>query len=157
MNKQNLQQQLLEQLEGLLNEAELAATNARLAAVDEQSKAETQYDTLAIESAYLAEGQSRRIDELNEAVSLVANMPLYPCDTVKLGALFSIEFEDTNEEQFLLAPAGAGQQLIYGSELVKVITPNAPLARSCLNKLIDDEIMITISNNERHGSIITIE
>ena len=39
-----------------------AADQAHSAATDDQSVAETQYDTLAIEAAYLAHGQSQRHD-----------------------------------------------------------------------------------------------
>ncbi len=71
MPKQKIcRQQLNHTIEGHLKskiaEAEEAAMNAHHAAIDDQSVAETQYDTLAIEAGYLAEGQSRRIQMLKE-------------------------------------------------------------------------------------------
>ncbi|GAA5138069.1 hypothetical protein GCM10025767_19860 [Thalassotalea piscium] len=47
---------LKNELSALVN----AANSARAASIDEQSVAETQYDTLAIEAGYLAEGQAKR-------------------------------------------------------------------------------------------------
>ena len=53
--------------------AVVAANNAHQAATDDQSVAETQYDTLAIEQSYLAEGQSRRVDEIRYTIELINN------------------------------------------------------------------------------------
>ena len=156
MNKSALYPLLITQLTQLLDEAELAASNARLAAVDEQSKAETQYDTLAIEAAYLAEGQSKRIEELKAAIALLENAPLIAYDTIKEGALFSIEFDDGAIEHFLLAPAGAGQQLSQNNQTIKVITSKAPLAQSCIGLEVDDEMSLPLANSARTGVIISV-
>ena len=68
MNKNKILDAVLSYLYLELSHCEQAANNAHLAATDDQSVAETQYDTLAIESAYLAEGQSRRLIEFKVSI-----------------------------------------------------------------------------------------
>ena len=68
INKQALVELIISDLQQALNQAISAANEAHAAAVDDQSVAETQYDTLAIEASYLAEGQSKRVQELQKAI-----------------------------------------------------------------------------------------
>jgi len=60
---------ILTYLQNELASLSTAAKNAHLAAIDDQSVAETQYDTLAIEASYLAEGQSRRVEALKKSIN----------------------------------------------------------------------------------------
>ena len=69
MDKEKIIQDILNYLRQELSIIQEAANNAHLAATDDQSVAETQYDTLAIEASYLAEGQSRRVDELKLSIN----------------------------------------------------------------------------------------
>jgi uncharacterized membrane protein len=68
LNKQQLITIIVSSLSQQLQKAIAAANEAHAAAVDDQSVAETQYDTLAIEAGYLAEGQSRRVTEFQQAI-----------------------------------------------------------------------------------------
>lgn len=68
MDKLQLISKIIKHLEKELKNAILAANNARDAAVNDESVAETQYDTIAIEAGYLAQGQSKRVDEFETAI-----------------------------------------------------------------------------------------
>ena len=57
MNKTQLHQQLMTHLQQLLNNAKAAAKRAHETATSEENIAENKYDTLALEAAYLAQGQ----------------------------------------------------------------------------------------------------
>lgn len=76
MHKNLIVDRIIEDLQLDISNAEAAAHQAHEGAVHDQSKAETQYDTLGLEHAYLAEGQGRRILELKAAIVAVRNMPL---------------------------------------------------------------------------------
>lgn len=163
-----------------------AANNARLAATDEQSKAETQYDTLAIEAAYLAEGQTKRIEEIrhaieqfNELASKLATSKVQSIQVIALGSLVEIFHPDSLDKPnsdalanasrwYFIAPAGAGftcELLLTNSEsttnkkrlqTVTVITPQSPLGNALLGKQLDDEITLNMANNSVNADVVMI-
>lgn len=133
---------VLQQLAQELNNCFEAANNAHLAAVDDQSVAETQYDTLAIESAYLAEGQSRRLIELKKTITQLANFSFQPVDIkqpIKLGAL--VQFEDSPQNHWLLmSPTAGGYKVKLSDNTVTLVTPQSPLGKAILNKYLEDDV-----------------
>ncbi|WP_448245577.1 hypothetical protein [Thalassotalea agariperforans] len=149
---------VLQQLTHELNNCIEAANNAHLAAVDEQSVAETQYDTLAIESAYLAEGQSRRLVELKKTIGQLKSFTFQPVDIeqpIKLGGL--IQFEDSPQNKWLLmSPTAGGYKVMIGDNLVTLVTPQSPLGKAILNKYLDDDISYHVGNKMICHTIITL-
>ena len=61
MNIILLHRQLMIHLQQLLDNAKAAAKRAHDTATSEENVAENKYDTLALEAAYLAQGQSQRV------------------------------------------------------------------------------------------------
>jgi len=156
MNKNEILNCVIAHLTELKQQATTAAANAHNAAIDDQSVAETQYDTLAIEAAYLAEGQSRRIEDLKEQIHQLTNMKLKPCDTVELGALIQIAFENGDDKLFFMLPYGAGTQVEYENKVVFIITTQAPLAQALLNKVEGDEFTLAHISTFQCGEITNI-
>ena len=166
MNKAFLISKILQYLKQELANCKLAANNAHLAAIDEQSVAETQYDTLAIESAYLAEGQSRRIAEFESAIedfhqlALQLAVPLVTTKetikTVRLGSVVQLAEDLSHNNWFFLAPAAAGYRLSIDEKNFTVITPKSPMGHALLNKVVDDEIEVFLGNNKHVDDIIAI-
>jgi hypothetical protein len=139
-----------------LAQAIFAAEQAMKGATHEQSKAETQYDTLGLEYAYLAEGQSRRIDILKEEIVKLENWQASTFNQqqeIYLGALLLLVNVSTPERLWVfLIPAGGGQKItIEDNTILHTITPNTPLGLSILGKAIGDKI--TLPN----GNIFEIE
>jgi len=163
MNKKHLITNILQHLTKELANCRLAANNAHLAAIDDQSVAETQYDTLAIESAYLAEGQSRRIVEFELAIEAleqlsnqleVANIEVNK--VVKLGSIVQLADDEKFESWFFITPAAAGYRLSIDDKNFTVITPKSPMGFALMNKNVDDEVEVFIGNNKLIGDIIAI-
>ena len=76
IEKQSLINTIIEQLEAELENALQSAETARLAAIDDQSVAETQYDTLGLEASYLAHGQSERAANLITQINAYKALPV---------------------------------------------------------------------------------
>jgi hypothetical protein len=96
---------------------------------DAESKAEGQYDTLAIEENYLADGLAKQALAAAEAIAEIEKMPLRTFtgdDSIDLGALVQLEFPDARE-WFFLALSGGGTELQQEGTTVTVITPESPL------------------------------
>jgi transcription elongation GreA/GreB family factor len=137
--KHALRAELLAQLTA----AAAAAAAAHQATVDgathEESRSEGDKDTRAIEQQYLARGQAQRVVELDDAVAEVTRWnprSFAAGDAIALGALVTID-EDGDEKQLLVAPAGGGNTLTGG---VQVVTPRSPLGQALLGKRAGDEV-----------------
>jgi len=130
----------------------LAADNAHRAATDDQSIAETQYDTLAIEASYLAEGQSRRVTELKQSIEAFKQLDITE-DIVKdnhkvrLGTLVQLSENEAANHWFFLAPAAAGFRCKVAHKNITVVTPYSPIGMALMGKQLDDEIELKLDNN----------
>lgn len=161
MNKTELLNEVVLALQSLLTQAVTAAENAHKAAIDDQSVAETQYDTLAIEASYLAEGQSRRIDELKaqiqqlEALQVETEQQDVANSQVNLGSLVWLDYDNGENKKVFVLPCGAGIQLEVEGEKVLVVTPKAPLAKAILNKVVDDDFELVIAGQNGIGKAQT--
>ena len=143
LQKSDLILKIISDLGNKLEAMENAAQQAHEGATHEQSKAETQYDTLGLEHAYLAEGQSRRIEELRQGILQLEHMGLPELtedDAIVLGAVIRAENYTTQSSQlFFMAVNGGGvkQQTELGE--ITVITPQSPLGEELLGRYLDDE------------------
>ena len=154
IDKQIIISNAIAQLAQELASTLIAAENAHKAATDDQSIAETQYDTLAIEQSYLAEGQSRRVEELKAAIKSLENISvenLQPSQNIKIGSLVQLEKDATKQRWFFIAPAGAGFRYHLKPEEIQVevvmITPQSPIGSALMGLELDDEINVNIAGN----------
>ncbi|WP_371187168.1 hypothetical protein [Thalassotalea maritima] len=136
---------IIEQLHSELNTAISSADSARLAATDEQSVAETQYDTLGIEASYLAHGQSERAAALINDINLYKKLKSrcqQPLTEITIGALVEITGEQANQQRhYFIGPSSGGIKVCVDSLTITVISSEAPLAQELLQRQLDDEIV----------------
>lgn len=147
MNKKLIINEFIKIFKNEVQQAELAATQAHLAATDDQSIAETQYDTLAIESAYLAEGQSRRVEELKRIIELILAIPVIPFSTedkIALGALIQTNDMKKNE-WLLLSSCGGGYKVVFDKANISLVTAGSPLGKALISSYVDDEITFNVA------------
>jgi transcription elongation GreA/GreB family factor len=114
--------------------------------------AETQYDTLAIEQSYLAEGQSRRVDEIKYAIKRLESIPaeaLKPKQQINIGSVVQLEKDIDKQQWFFLAPVAGGYRckLVIQNDTINivVITPESPLGAALMGKMLDEEVNIKIA------------
>ena len=159
MNKKQIISDILAHLSQELDATINAANNAHLAATDDQSVAETQYDTLAIEASYLAEGQSRRVEEIQLAKQALEQFIIrdFQKDTaISLGALVQLAEDISEQHWFFIAPAAGGFRGVIENKNYTVITPNSPMAKAMLGKYVDDEIALMVGLNKLHDEISAV-
>lgn len=155
MNKQHLIEHIRFALEAKLQDATLSAQMARDDATHEQSAAETQYDSLSIEAAYLAHGQSERADQAHKSIQDFEDVfKLHTFESVQVGALVCIEDENTQEKWFYIGPSEGGLKINIKGEDVFVVTLHSPIGQLMANKKVDDEFTWDI-NGQSHEMIIT--
>ncbi|GAA6135853.1 hypothetical protein NBRC116188_26430 [Oceaniserpentilla sp. 4NH20-0058] len=142
MDKTQLIAQIIQQLTESLSHATAAAEEAHKGATHDQSKAETQYDTLGLEHAYLAEGQAKRIEELQDQISQFHHMKVKSyCedDPIYLGAVVELLNTQTNQPLCVfLAPCGGGNHIQLGARTIQVVSPMSPLTQALLGLYAED-------------------
>jgi len=149
MNKKALLSIILAQLTSELENSQHAAHNAHLAATDDQSVAETQYDTLAIEASYLAEGQSRRVDEIKVSITLFEHLTKQGLDEplkVSMGTLVQLEKDQPNNAWFFIGPAAGGFRCELENQKITLITPQSPMGSALMNKEEGDNVEIKLGD-----------
>ena len=158
MDKKDLLVQLIQNLQQEIDVTMNAVNEAHALASHEQSKPENQYDTLALEAAYLAHGQSERIAELQRQVMLLNHFDFleYNDDSrIAVGALvcveeFDIEVNNPDLQWFWLLPVAGGVLLNVGEIEIRTITAKAPLADKLLGSYVGDEVVLNLSLNSGH-------
>ncbi len=158
--KQQLVSEIMTHLRTELLLAMEAANNAHQAAVDEQSIAETQYDTLAIEASYLAEGQSKRVLEYQQALNSyqVLSLPEFnEHSAIKLGALIQLAKDNLCKHWFFIGPYAGGFRSNIAEQQITVITPQSPMAKALLGKQQGDDIEIALGDEKLIDEIIAVQ
>ncbi|MFC3031255.1 transcription elongation factor GreAB [Pseudoalteromonas fenneropenaei] len=141
IRKHIVEAQLQFALEANIIAAKQAAASAREDAVHEQSVAETQYDSLAIESAYLAHGHSERCDAASRHLSEFNALFGKPCQTIQPGALFALVNEQDERHYYYLGPHEGGLKVFVAGTAVVVITLASPLGMRLQGLMADDEVV----------------
>jgi transcription elongation GreA/GreB family factor len=159
-NKKQLIDVIITALTQELQQAIDAANDAHAAAVDDQSVAETQYDTLAIEAGYLAEGQSKRVTEFQQAIDTYQALTLVDFDensVVTLGALVQLSADSKTNHWFFIGPAAGGFRCQQDKQNITVITPQSPMGTVLIGKQQDDDIVIMLGTNKREDYIVEVK
>ncbi|MBF9000347.1 hypothetical protein [Vibrio nitrifigilis] len=134
INKTLLRQQLLELLNTQRQIAFDAASSAHDLATHEQSKAETQYDTVGLEAAYLAHGQSQRVADCDAMIARIKALVLREFeedDEIAVGAVITLD----DDSMYWLLPDCGGTKLNEGK--LVVVTPHSPLGEQLKGEGID--------------------
>lgn len=145
MDKQQLRELVCQRLETDLALLVAAADDARRAATHEESRAENKYDTRGLEASYLAAGQSRRVEEIRQALAAWRSLELRDYDDelgIQLGVLISLQDRQGQRQLLLLGPDGAGLKLKGADGEILLITAQAPLGRALLGQGPGDELTV---------------
>nr|WP_247684580.1 GreA/GreB family elongation factor [Pseudoalteromonas luteoviolacea] len=139
-------------------EAKAAADSAREDAIHEQSAAETQYDSLSIESGYLAEGQSERVEQAISAINAFKkSYTLSSTECVIEGALINLcDDESQVLSWYYIGPTEGGLKIEIGSEQVMILTLASPLGQALKGKLLGDEVEFNFNGRTQYLNIEAI-
>lgn len=147
MNKAELVRLILARLETDRETARQALESAREAATHAESKAENKYDTRGLEAAYLADGQRRRLHEIELALAAFRNLPASfaeQASAIRVGALVQLAHDD-GERWVFLGPDAAGLKVSLDDHDILVISPRSPLGQALLRRGEGDEVVLKVN------------
>lgn len=131
----------------------------------EESKAHkgataSRYDTFKEEAQYLAGGQSARLQDLNNSLSLLKSVRdmLVERSRVMVGAIVELEeIETAIRTYYFILPAGGGTVCEVEERQYLVLTPKAPITRTIMGKTQGNDFLLTIKGASRRMRIISVE
>lgn len=147
MDKSVLCKVIVCQLEAAVDFASAAADQARATATDKQNIAENKYDTLGLEAAYLAHGQSERVVQLAKTIEDFRQLQksIQPHDQIQVGSLVSLEDDSDSVRYVFIGPSAGGHMVAFEGINITVITANSPLGQSLMTLSSGDEVVTRIS------------
>ena len=155
MDKSSLLSAIVGEITSALNNSLAAAEEARATATNKENAAENRYDTLGLEAAYLAHGQSERVLQLEKDLAeyVFLRDRLLDHAIVEVGSLLRLE-KDAGESRFLfIGPASGGLVVSIDGVVVTVITPDSPLGKALLGAGIDDDVSIVVADGSAKARI----
>ena len=136
MNKSVVINEIITTLKAQLATAAGASEEAASYASDEESKAESKWDTQGLEASYLAAGQAGQARVIAEAIqslqSFLLNMQT-DSKIISAGTLVECDLNGFND-WFFLSPKGGGIAVKIDGTEVTVITPQSPIGQQILGK-----------------------
>ncbi|MGR5156060.1 GreA/GreB family elongation factor [Vibrio owensii] len=158
MNKVDLVQIIIQQLEDKLHVAHASTQRAIDAATDEETVPEHKYDTLALEASYLAHGQAMRVQESEEELRQYRALVLRDFVDARIAVSAYVELVDENdvEKAFFIGPCSGGLTVEWQGKEVFVLTPKSPLGRALMGKEEGEEVEMKISDKTTCYEVVTI-
>ena len=151
VNKAKLHLKISDQISTLLTNARIAAMQAHETATHEENKAENKYDTLGLEAAYLAEGQSKRVLELQESLATFNRQKIKEFSDdmeIGLGALVCLKTSLRDTTYFFISPVAGGISIEYEKSSITLLSPQSPLGCRLLSSCVGDEIELNGTSYE---------
>ena len=158
ISKSRILREIIEELGRALETLAGAARAMHADASNEQNKAEDQYDTRGLETAYIASSQSRQATEIEQALAQYQLLTLekFSAQTpIDLTALIELESHGTRTFYFLGPKAGGTEIKVAGQEML-VITPESPLGKELIGKKAGDRIKLHTRGPAQEFRILSV-
>ncbi|TOB93399.1 transcription elongation factor [Vibrio parahaemolyticus] len=158
MNKAELIQIIIHQLEEKLRIAHASTQRAIDAATDEETVPEHKYDTLALEASYLAHGQAMRVQESEDELRQYRSMVIrdFTDAPIGVGAYVVLVDENNIEKRFFIGPCSGGLTVAWRDQEVFVLTAKSPLGRALLGKEEGEEFEMKIGDKTTCYEVVTV-
>ncbi|ETX01119.1 MAG: hypothetical protein ETSY1_08630 [Candidatus Entotheonella factor] len=159
LDKSTLVRAIIDQLNANLALLMNAAKSAHDVATNEENIADNKYDTLSLEASYLAQGQANRAQEVRLAIDAYQQLPLRQFDAdsvIGVSALVILEAEDGSHTTVFLGPQAGGLKVETNGREVVVITPNSPLGKGLLGKVLGDLVELRVDETAKELEIVEV-
>jgi transcription elongation GreA/GreB family factor len=157
--KEQLLQELIKRAQVELKALEDAAEANRSFATDQEFKAESKYDTRALEASYLASAEAKRVEELKLEIQILEEVdPLQSkkLGEISIGALVQLEHQG-NVRYYFLIPTAGGTILQVGGLPVMVVSVFSPIGDGLIGLKVLDEFEIETPKEVRSYKVVSFQ
>ncbi|MBC86165.1 MAG: hypothetical protein CL677_03210 [Bdellovibrionaceae bacterium] len=156
IDKNKITQALIEELKREFKTLADGATEAREAAISEESKPENKYDTRSLEASYLAGAQAKRAKELRQIITQFEKLvpkTFQEGDWIESTALIHVLIDDNEKRWFFLTAQKGGMRVMVDGQMIYTLSLNSPLGRKFVKKMSGDEVEFEAGGSLRVYSI----
>ena len=149
--KEAILSELLSRAKEELNVLEASRDASRSLATDQEFKAESKYDTRALEASYLASAEARRVEDLKLEIQILEEIDLNSSKRlgeIAIGALVELQHNDQLRTYFLIPTAG-GTLLSIDGHPVLVVSVFSPIGDALLGLKSGDEFEVETPRESR--------
>jgi transcription elongation GreA/GreB family factor len=128
-------------------------------ATDQEFKAESKYDTRALEASYLASAEAKRVEELKLEIQILEDVDLDASKRlgeVAIGALVDLKFHDQVRSYFLIPTAG-GTLLSIEGKAILVVSVFSPIGDALLGLKVGEEFEVETPKESRSYKIVSFQ
>lgn len=155
--KDLLLKELLDRSKKELAELEAAAKSNRDFATDQEFKAESKYDTRALEASYLASAEAKRVEEIKLEIQILEEIDLEASrklGEISIGALVELLHKDQKRLYFLIPTAG-GTLLKVKDDAVLVVSVFSPIGDALMGLKTGDEFEVETPKESRSYQVLS--
>lgn len=155
--KKQLLDELLRKSREELVDLTRAAVETKSFATDQEFKAESKYDTRALEASYLASAEAKRVEELKLEIQILEEVETENSQRlgeISIGALVELSHANRNMLYFLIPTAG-GTMLKAGEDTVVVVSVFSPIGDAMLGLKKGEEFEVETPKETRTYKIVS--
>jgi transcription elongation GreA/GreB family factor len=154
--KELILKDLIGRMQAELQTLEEAAAANRSLATDQEFKAESKYDTRALEASYLAGAEAKRVEDLKLDIQMLEEVDLEgsrKSAEVCVGSLVELKHQEQSRSYFLI-PTSGGTLLNYEGRAVLVVSVFSPLGAAMLGLKSGDVFEVETPKETRTYQIV---
>jgi transcription elongation GreA/GreB family factor len=155
--KEQIISELLNRLKGELAHLEEAAKVQKEFATDQEFKAESKYDTRALEASYLASAEAKRVEEIKLEIQMLEETDLKASSKlgeISIGALVELNHQN-NKRFYFLIPTAGGTLIKAQDEAVLVVSVFSPIGDAMLGLKVGEEFEVETPKETRHYQVLS--
>lgn len=157
--KKSILEELIRRSREELIGLEASAKSNRDFATDQEFKAESKYDTRALEASYLASAESKRVEELKLEIQILEEVDVdasKKLGEISIGALVELLHHDQKRFYFLIPTAG-GTIIKVKDEAVLVVSVFSPIGDALMGLKTGDEFEVETPKETRTYQVLSYE
>lgn len=144
LNKINLKEQLITTIRADIEKHQKSFESVKQASIDAPGRMQSRYDTMGIESAWMADGLAKNLIEKEK--NLIHLETCHFTDTAKcigVGSIVGISSSDSPiPEYFFLLPVFSGYELQEKDLTITTLTPETPLGKVLIGRQAGEKIVV---------------
>jgi transcription elongation GreA/GreB family factor len=157
--KQKLLEELIKRSKNELADLEEAAKANREFATDQEFKAESKYDTRALEASYLASAEAKRVEEIKLEIQILEEVDLEASKKlgeISIGALVELQHEN-QKRLYLLIPTAGGTLLKIEEDVVLVVSVFSPIGDALMGLREGEEFEVETPKQLRSYKVLSFQ
>lgn len=156
--KEKILNELIQRLKTELTELESAAKANKDFATDQEFKAESKYDTRALEASYLASAEAKRVEDLKLDIQMLEEVDLKISannSEIVIGSLVELSHQNNSKLYFIIPTAG-GSLVNINDKAVLVVSVFSPLGSEMLGLKVGEDFEVETPKETRSYHIQAI-